>query len=114
MYPLSCFLNVRVMLLSVFLTHVKMLINVMSGLSYKQKGKKEKKHKKKRDKKVKREKESSGGPVQISKFLKDKKKSDKYSMISGKKIKMKVKKTKKDKQRDKNRAELLEFLNSAF
>jgi len=33
-------------------------------------------------------------------------------MISGKKIKMKVKKSKKDKQRDKNRAELLEFLNS--
>lgn len=35
-------------------------------------------------------------------------------MISGKKIKMKVKKSKKDKQRDKNRAELLEFLNSTL
>lgn len=74
-------------------------------------------------------------------YLKDRKKG-KYSMISGKKIKMKVKKSKKDKQvsnqmclfvvyrlfvffhlsyvcfvflqRDKNRAELLEFLNSTL
>ncbi|MGH0118054.1 UNVERIFIED_CONTAM: hypothetical protein FKN15_052059 [Acipenser sinensis] len=72
--------------------------------------KKEKKHKKKKERKVKC---VSSGPVQISKFLNDKK-SDKYSMITGKKIKMKVKKTKKDKQRDKNRAELLDFLNSTF
>ncbi|AWP20183.1 Hypothetical protein SMAX5B_019688 [Scophthalmus maximus] len=74
------------------------------------KGKKEKRHKRKKDKKAKGGEENSG-PVQISKYLKDKKKG-KYSMISGKKIKMKVKKSKKDKQRDKNRAELLEFLNS--
>ncbi|RXM33703.1 hypothetical protein EOD39_5245 [Acipenser ruthenus] len=72
--------------------------------------KKEKKHKKKKERKVKHD---SSGPVQISKFLNDKK-SDKYSMITGKKIKMKVKKSKKDKQRDKNRAELLDFLNSTL
>ncbi|KPP69602.1 hypothetical protein Z043_111632, partial [Scleropages formosus] len=77
------------------------------------KGKKEKKHKRKKDKKSKADSESSG-PVQISKYLKEKKKGGKYSMISGKRIKMKVKKSKKDKQRDKNRAELLEFLNSAL
>ncbi|MED6257582.1 hypothetical protein ATANTOWER_027270 [Ataeniobius toweri] len=49
----------------------------------------------------------------ILKYLKDRDKG-KYSMISGKKIKMKVKKSKKDKQRDKNRAELLDFLNSTL
>lgn len=78
----------------------------------KKKGKKEKRHKRKKDKKSKGGEENSG-PVQISKYLKERKKG-KYSMISGKKIKMKVKKSKKDKQRDKNRAELLEFLNSTL
>ncbi|KAG7270459.1 hypothetical protein CRUP_022772 [Coryphaenoides rupestris] len=51
------------------------------------KGKKEKKHKRKKDKKVK-VKEETFGPVQISKYLKERKKG-KYSMISGKKIKIK-------------------------
>lgn len=59
-------------------------------------------------------KEECSGPVQISKYLKERKKGGKYSMISGKKIKMKVKKSKKDKQAEKNRAELLEFLNSTL
>lgn len=75
--------------------------------------KKEKTRKRKKEKGHKGQDDSSG-PVQISKYLKEKKKTGKYSMISGKKIKMKVKKSKKDKQRDKNRAELLEFLNSTF
>lgn len=90
-----------------------------------QKGKKEKRHKRKKSKKAKGG-EDSAGPVQISKvavpvavwgprarldvshlnwptsflpsqYLKDREKG-KYSMISGKKIKMKVKKSKKDKQ----------------
>lgn len=78
----------------------------------KKKGKKEKKNKRKKDKKSKVEEEPSG-PVQISKYLKGKKKG-KFSMISGRKIKMKVKKSKKDKQMDKNRAELLDFLNSTL
>ncbi|XP_072907008.1 uncharacterized protein [Hemitrygon akajei] len=51
---------------------------------------------------------------QHKKFLKDRDKSDKYSMITGKRIKMKVKKTRGDKERDRNRAELLQFLNSAM
>ncbi|XP_039594460.1 uncharacterized protein si:ch211-22i13.2 [Polypterus senegalus] len=76
-----------------------------------QKMKKEKKHKKK--KKGKKAKQEGSGPVQISKFLNEKKKNE-YSMITGKKIKMKVKKTKMDKERDKNRAELLDFLNSTL
>ncbi|TFJ99287.1 putative phospholipid-transporting ATPase ID [Platysternon megacephalum] len=77
----------------------------------KKKRKKENKLKKKKEKKKKREK---SGPVQLSKYLKDKKKTENYSMITGKKIKMKIKKTKKDKERDRNRAELLDFLNSAL
>ncbi|XP_032882256.1 uncharacterized protein DDB_G0271670-like [Amblyraja radiata] len=82
------------------------------------KKKKEKQHKKRgkkeKKKKQKKKKNASSGPVQISKFLKDRDKNDKYSTITGKKIKMKVKKTKGDKQRDRNRAELLQFLNSAM
>lgn len=76
---------------------------------HKKKSKKDKKHKRRKEKK-----DEDGGPVQISKYLKDRTKGSKYSMISGKKIKMKVKKSKKDKQMDKNRAELLEFLNSTL
>ncbi|XP_069787463.1 corepressor interacting with RBPJ 1 [Narcine bancroftii] len=82
------------------------------------KRKKEKQHKKrgKKEKKKKQRKKKNicSGPVQISKFLKDRDKSDKYSTITGKKIKMKVKKTRGDKERDRNRAELLQFLNSAM
>lgn len=64
---------------------------------------------------MKTEEESAGpGPIQISKYLKERKRKSKFSMISGKKIKMKLKKSKKDKLRDKNRAELLEFLNSTL
>ncbi|KAG7222718.1 hypothetical protein INR49_026327 [Caranx melampygus] len=65
-------------------------------MKLRQKGKKERRHKRKKDKKAKGGEDNSG-PVQISKYLKDRKKG-KYSMISGKKIKMKVKKSKKDKQ----------------
>ena len=65
-------------------------------------------------KKKKKKKKEKTGPVQLSKFFKNKKKNENYSMITGKKIKMKIKKTKKDKERDWNRAELLEFLNSAL
>ncbi|GCB67203.1 hypothetical protein scyTo_0010213 [Scyliorhinus torazame] len=68
------------------------------------KRKKDKQHKKreKKEKKRKQKKKKTvcSGPVQISKFLKDRDKSDKYSMITGKKIKMKVKKTKDDKEDD--------------
>ncbi|XP_048456561.1 protein FAM133-like isoform X1 [Rhincodon typus] len=82
------------------------------------KRKKEKQHKKggkkEKIKKHKKKKNVCSGPVQISKFLKDRDRSDTYSMITGKKIKMKVKKTKDDKERDRNRAELLQFLNSAM
>ncbi|XP_041269579.1 pre-mRNA-splicing factor CWC22 homolog [Onychostruthus taczanowskii] len=77
----------------------------------KKKRKKENKMKKKKEKKKRKEKT---GPVQLSKFFKNKKKNENYSMITGKKIKMKIKKTKEDIERDRNRAQLLEFLNSAL
>ncbi|KAG6916971.1 hypothetical protein DXG01_004399 [Tephrocybe rancida] len=45
---------------------------------------------------------------------KDKDKEERRSVLTGKKIKLKVKKEKGDHERDKNRQDLLQFLNSTF
>jgi hypothetical protein len=74
--------------------------------------KKERKLKSKR--KRKHSVSESKGPVQLSKFIKDVGKEVRgRSAVSGKVIKMKVKKSKGDKERDINRRKLLEFLNAS-
>ncbi|EDV29102.1 uncharacterized protein TRIADDRAFT_52637 [Trichoplax adhaerens] len=77
---------------------------------------KKKKKKLKKDKKSKKHSESkSSGPVQLSQYLQERKKDeDQRSAVSGKKMKLKIKKSTEDKQREKNRQELLNFLNSQF
>jgi len=62
-------------------------------------------------------------PIQLSKFMAEERASDSEdsddetaarSVISGKKIKMKVKKSKQTKMRDQNREQLLQFLNAQY
>jgi len=63
---------------------------------------------KKRKKKDKRKKDKS------QKKDKDKDKEERRSILTGKKIKLKVKKGREDHERDANRQELLQFLNAAY
>ncbi|KAI8371435.1 uncharacterized protein BYT42DRAFT_616526 [Radiomyces spectabilis] len=60
---------------------------------------KSKKHKSKKHKKSRKHKHDS---------------AERRSAITGKKIKLKIRKTSDDKERDQNRSNLLQFLNSAF
>jgi hypothetical protein len=63
----------------------------------------------------KKESERSSGPVQLSKFLgREKEESGKRSVISGKKIMMKLEKSKEDKEAENKRNELLKFLNASY
>lgn len=63
----------------------------------------------------KKESERSSGPVQLSKFLgREKEESGKRSVISGKKIMMKLEKSKEDKAAENKRNELLKFLNASY
>ncbi|KAG6434133.1 hypothetical protein SASPL_105755 [Salvia splendens] len=60
-------------------------------------------------------KQENSGPVQLSKFLgKDKDNSARRSAVSGKKILLKLDKTKEDKLAENNRNELLKFLNASY
>lgn len=53
--------------------------------------------------------------MQLSKFLgRDKDDGVRRSAVSGKKIQMKVDKTKEDKLAETNRTELLKFLNASY
>ncbi|XP_064601855.1 pre-mRNA-splicing factor 38B-like isoform X2 [Liolophura sinensis] len=75
------------------------------------------KHKKGKKSKGKKHKQKSKGsePVQLSKFMSERNQSETgRSAVSGKKIKLKLKKSKQDKERDKNRAQILDFLNAAM
>lgn len=63
----------------------------------------------------KQQDERSSGPVQLSKFLgREKDDGARLSAISGKKIRLKVEKTKEDKLAENKRNELLKFLNASF
>nr|POF22586.1 hypothetical protein CFP56_49703 [Quercus suber] len=65
--------------------------------------------------KEKQQDERSSGPVQLSKFLgREKDDGARLSAISGKKIRLKVEKTKEDKLAENKRNELLKFLNASF
>lgn len=82
-------------------------------------GKQKEKRRKSKKKKERKERDDSGedskGPVQLSKFLKREEENRvRYSVISGKKIKMKVEKSKEDKVAEANRNELLRFLNASY
>jgi len=93
----------------------------------KDKKKKDKKKKKEKDrKKDKKEKEKKSEPVQLSKWREqvgDHSSADsdsdsggetRRSAISGKKIKMKTRKSREEKQMEVNRKNLLNFLNQSF
>lgn len=57
----------------------------------------------------------SNGPVQLSKFLgRDKDDGVRRSAVSGKKILLKLDKTKEDKEAESKRNELLKFLNASY
>ncbi|KAL0916334.1 hypothetical protein M5K25_013837 [Dendrobium thyrsiflorum] len=63
----------------------------------------------------KQQSERNGSPVQLSKFLgRDKDDSVRRSAVSGKKILLKLEKTKEDKKAETNRNELLKFLNASY
>uniref|UniRef100_J3NE20 Uncharacterized protein n=1 Tax=Oryza brachyantha TaxID=4533 RepID=J3NE20_ORYBR len=63
----------------------------------------------------KKDSERTSGPVQLSKFLgRDKEEGVQRSAISGKKIMMKLEKSKEDKQAESKRNELLKFLNASY
>uniref|UniRef100_A0A0E0RIK7 Uncharacterized protein n=1 Tax=Oryza rufipogon TaxID=4529 RepID=A0A0E0RIK7_ORYRU len=63
----------------------------------------------------KKDSERTSGPVQLSKFLgRDKDEGVQRSAISGKKIMMKLEKSKEDKQAESKRNELLKFLNASY
>ncbi|KAL0454766.1 UNVERIFIED_CONTAM: hypothetical protein Slati_0815800 [Sesamum latifolium] len=62
-----------------------------------------------------KQQEENSGPVQLSKFLgRDKDDSVRRSAVSGKKILLKLEKTKEDKLAENNRNELLKFLNASY
>lgn len=73
----------------------------------------DKKKKKKKDKDKDKRKDKDKGPVQLSKFMSEQEGGHR-SVISGEKIKMKVKKSKKDKMLASNRHDLLKYLNSSY
>lgn len=57
----------------------------------------------------------ASGPVQLSKFMDEEASgNERRSIISGKKIKMSVKKTKEEREREEKRKKLLEFLNDSY
>lgn len=57
----------------------------------------------------------SSSPVQLSKFLgRDKEEGVRRSVVSGKKIQMKLEKSKEDKFAESKRNELLKFLNASY
>ncbi|TVU49871.1 hypothetical protein EJB05_01210 [Eragrostis curvula] len=75
------------------------------------------KHKKSSRSSKKKESEHADGPVQLSKFLgrdKEKEEGVQRSAISGKKIMMKLEKSKEDKVAESKRNELLKFLNASY
>jgi len=78
--------------------------------------KRKKKKKKKSKKRAKKKADEAPGPVQLSKFMKERRQKEEAhrSAVSGKKIKLKIKKSSKDKEREKNRKELLHFLNQTL
>lgn len=64
---------------------------------------------------IQKEQEECSGPVQLSKFLgRDKDEGVRRSAVSGKKILLKLEKTKEDKVAEDNRNELLKFLNASY
>nr|GEY33638.1 protein FAM133B [Tanacetum cinerariifolium] len=73
-------------------------------------------HNKRDKRKVKEnQKDSSSSPVQLSKFLgRDKDDGVRRSAVSGKKILLKLDKTKEDKKAENNRNQLLKFLNASY
>ncbi|CAK9154646.1 unnamed protein product [Ilex paraguariensis] len=81
----------------------------------KQKGKSRRhKHQKHIDKE-KQQHEGSGSPVQLSKFLQhDQDDGVRRSAVSGKKILLKLDKSKEDKLAENKRTELLKFLNASY
>ncbi|CAH9099724.1 unnamed protein product [Cuscuta europaea] len=79
----------------------------------KEKGKRHKSKHQKHNTKEKQERCSS--PVQLSKFLgRDKDDGVRRSAVSGKKILLKLDKTKEDKEAENKRNELLRFLNASY
>ncbi|KDO36467.1 hypothetical protein CISIN_1g033507mg [Citrus sinensis] len=77
------------------------------------KGHRHKRHKQKV--KEKEKDEGSSGPVQLSKFLRREKGDGvRRSAVSGKKILLKLDKSKEDKEAESKRNELLKFLNANF
>lgn len=63
----------------------------------------------------KQQTERCSSPVQLSKFLgRDKEDGVRRSAISGKKILLKLDKSKEDKMAENNRNELLKFLNASY
>lgn len=63
----------------------------------------------------KQQDERSSSPVQLSKFLgRDKDDGVRRSAVSGKKILLKLEKSKEDKEAENKRNELLKFLNASF
>ncbi|KAK8967747.1 hypothetical protein KSP40_PGU021019 [Platanthera guangdongensis] len=57
----------------------------------------------------------SSSPVQLSKFLaREKDDGVRRSAVSGKKIQLKLDKSKEDKKAETNRNELLKFLNASY
>ncbi|KAK9839618.1 hypothetical protein WJX81_001271 [Elliptochloris bilobata] len=86
------------------------------GLKVKKSGSKDKKRKDKKRKKEDKKSRKDKGPVQLSKFLERGEGSGgaKYSAVSGKKIKLKVEKTKADKEAERNRKHLLAVLNASY
>ena len=70
----------------------------------------------KKNKKDKKGKGGGGGEMSLNKFFEKEKAANKgvISMVSGKRIKMKVDKNKHDEVLENNRSELLKFLNDSY
>jgi hypothetical protein len=74
-----------------------------------------KRHKHKDKVKEKQQDERKSSPVRLSKFLgRNKDDGVRRSAVSGKKILLKVEKSKEDKVAESKRSELLNFLNASF
>ncbi|KAL3814663.1 hypothetical protein ACJIZ3_015931 [Penstemon smallii] len=72
-------------------------------------------HRRHKHKDKEKQQEKNSGPVQLSKLLgRDKGDSVRRSAVSGKKILLKLEKTKEDKLAENNHNELLKFLNASY
>ncbi|KAF9681539.1 hypothetical protein SADUNF_Sadunf05G0012100 [Salix dunnii] len=99
---------------TVWNSNAPIVLNVNCGNKEKDRSKSHHHKRQKQKAKEKQQDERNSSPVQLSKFLgRDKEDGVRRSAVSGKKILLKLEKSKEDKAAENKRNELLKFLNAS-